>query len=70
MPRIAAHITGTVSKIEKREGDPVAPGDVLVVLESMKMVMPLEADAPGTVREVLCKEGQSVEEGQVLLVVG
>jgi acetyl-CoA carboxylase biotin carboxyl carrier protein len=70
MPRIAAHITGTVSKIEKREGDPVTPGEVLVVLESMKMEMPLEADAPGTVREVLCREGQTVTEGDVLMVVG
>ncbi len=70
MPRIAAHITGTVSKIEKRQGDPVAAGDVLVVLESMKMEMPLEAEVPGTVREVLCKEGEAVEEGQVLMVVG
>ena len=70
MPRIAAHITGTVSKIEKRKGDAVAPGEVLVVLESMKMEMPLEADAPGTVREVLCREGQTVMEGDVLMVVG
>ncbi len=70
MPRIAAHITGTVSKIEKREGDPVQAGDVLVVLESMKMEMPLEAEASGTVREVLCQEGQAVEEGEVLLVIG
>ncbi len=70
MPRIAAHITGTVSKIEKRAGDVVQPGDVLVVLESMKMEMPLEAEIGGTVREVLCREGQPVSEGDVLLVVG
>ncbi len=70
MPKIAAHITGTVSKVEKREGDPVEAGDVLVVLESMKMEMPLEAEAAGTVREVLCREGQSVSEGDVLMVVG
>ncbi len=69
MPRIAAHITGTVSKIEKREGDPVEAGEVLLVLESMKMEMPLEAEAAGTVREVLCKEGQAVEEGDVLMVL-
>ncbi len=70
MPRIAAHITGTVAKIEKRQGDPVQPGEVLVVLESMKMEMPLEAEVGGTVREVLCREGQSVSEGDVLLVLG
>jgi acetyl-CoA carboxylase biotin carboxyl carrier protein len=70
MPRIAAHITGTVARIEKREGDPVEPGDVLVVLESMKMEMPLEAAVTGTVREVLCREGQAVAEGDVLMVIG
>jgi acetyl-CoA carboxylase biotin carboxyl carrier protein len=70
MPRIAAHITGTVAKIEKRQGDPVEPGDVLVVLESMKMEMPLEAETAGTVREVLCREGQAVEEGDPLIEIG
>ncbi len=70
MPRIAAHITGTVSKIEKREGEPVAPGEVLVVLESMKMEMPLEAESAGTVRQVLCSAGQSVTEGEELMEVG
>lgn len=70
MPRIAAHITGTIAKIQKRAGDMVEPGEVLVVLESMKMEMPLEAEAAGTVREVLCREGQAVSEGDVLLVIG
>jgi len=70
MPKVAAHITGTVARIEKREGEIVSPGDVLVILESMKMEMPLEAEAGGTVREVLCREGQSVSEGDVLLVIG
>lgn len=70
MAKVAAHITGTVAKIEKQPGDAVQPGDVLVVLESMKMEMPLEAEAAGTVREVLCQEGQPVSEGDVLLVIG
>jgi acetyl-CoA carboxylase biotin carboxyl carrier protein len=70
MPRISAHITGTVAKIEKRPGDPVSPGDVLVVLESMKMEMPLEAESAGTVRQVLCREGQPVTEGDALMEVG
>ncbi len=70
MRQIAAHITGTVVRIEKQAGDPVAPGDVLVILESMKMEMPLEADAAGTVREIRCREGQAVAEGEVLLVLG
>ena len=70
MPRIAAHITGTVAKIEKRAGDAVQAGETLLVLESMKMEMPLEAETGGTVREVLCREGQSVIEGDVLMVLG
>jgi acetyl-CoA carboxylase biotin carboxyl carrier protein len=70
MANVAAHITGTVARIEKREGDPVRPGDVLVILESMKMEMPIEAAAAGTVKEVRCKEGQAVAEGDILVVVG
>jgi acetyl-CoA carboxylase biotin carboxyl carrier protein len=70
MRQVAAHITGTVVRIEKQVGDAVQPGDVLVILESMKMEMPLEAEAAGTVREVRCREGQAVAEGEVLLVLG
>ncbi|HET6437815.1 MAG TPA: acetyl-CoA carboxylase biotin carboxyl carrier protein subunit [Anaeromyxobacter sp.] len=70
MPKIAAHVTGTVARIEKRAGDRVEPGEVVLVLESMKMEMPLESEASGTVRQVLCQEGQSVAEGDVLLVIG
>ena len=67
---VPAHITGTVWKIEKRVGDQVAAGDVLVILESMKMEMPLESPVAGSVLEVRCTEGQAVAEGDVLLVVG
>jgi acetyl-CoA carboxylase biotin carboxyl carrier protein len=67
---ITAHITGTVWKIEKRAGDRVAEGDAVVILESMKMEMPVESPVTGTVLEVRCGEGDAVEEGAVLLVVG
>lgn len=66
---IPAHITGTVWKIEKRAGDAVSAGDVLVILESMKMEMPVEAPANGVVQEVKCAEGQAVQEGDTLLVI-
>ena len=66
---VAAHITGTVWKIEKKVGEPVQPGDVLVILESMKMEMPVEAPEAGKVAEVRCKEGQPVSEGEVLMVL-
>jgi acetyl-CoA carboxylase biotin carboxyl carrier protein len=69
MPNVAAHITGTVVRVEKQPGDPVAPGETVVVLESMKMEMPLESEVGGTVKEVRCKAGQAVAEGDVLLVL-
>jgi acetyl-CoA carboxylase biotin carboxyl carrier protein len=66
---IEAHITGTVWKVEVEVGDTVAEGDPVVILESMKMEMPVEAEDPGTVREIRCSEGQSVSEGDVLVVL-
>jgi acetyl-CoA carboxylase biotin carboxyl carrier protein len=67
---VPAHITGTVWKIEKKVGDKVATGDVLIILESMKMEMPVEAPTDGTISEVKCKETQAVNEGDVLMVIG
>lgn len=69
MEKLAAHITGTVVRIEKKPGDSVQPGDVVVILESMKMEMPLEAQIGGTVREVKVAEGQAVSEGDLLVVL-
>ncbi len=69
MTQVPAHITGTVWKIEKKVGDTVAAGDVLIILESMKMEMPLEAPVAGTVSEIRCKEAQPVGEGDVLVVL-
>jgi acetyl-CoA carboxylase biotin carboxyl carrier protein len=66
---IEAHITGTVWKIEVEVGDSIEEGDTVVILESMKMEMPVEAEDPGTVREIRCSEGQSVSEGDVLVVL-
>jgi acetyl-CoA carboxylase biotin carboxyl carrier protein len=69
MPDVEAHITGTVWKIECALGDAVAEGDTVVVLESMKMEMPVEAEDPGVVREIRCEEGQAVNEGDTLVVL-
>jgi acetyl-CoA carboxylase biotin carboxyl carrier protein len=66
---IKAHITGTVWKIEKQVGDRVGSGDAVVILESLKMEMPVEKPNAGKVSEVRCAEGQAVEEGAVLAVV-
>ena len=70
MPEVEAHITGTVWKIEVNVGDNVDEGDTVVILESMKMEMPVEAEDAGTVREILCEEGQAVNEGDALVVLG
>jgi acetyl-CoA carboxylase biotin carboxyl carrier protein len=68
LPDVEAHITGTVWKIECEIGQKVDEGDTLVILESMKMEMPVEAEDPGTVKQIVCEEGQSVSEGDTLVV--
>ena len=70
MPTVEAHITGIVWKIEVEVGDSVEEGDTLVILESMKMEMPVEAEDDGVVREIRCEEGQAVSEGDPLVVLG
>jgi acetyl-CoA carboxylase biotin carboxyl carrier protein len=69
LPEVEAHITGTIWKIEVEVGDSVEEGDTVVILESMKMEMPVEAEDPGVVKEILCEEGQSVTEGDTLVVL-
>jgi len=69
MTDIKAHITGTVWKIEKRIGDVVGSGDAVVILESMKMEMPVESPIAGKLKELRVAEGETVEEGAVLAVV-
>jgi acetyl-CoA carboxylase biotin carboxyl carrier protein len=69
MAQIEAHITGTVWKIEVEVGDKIGEGDTVVILESMKMEMPVESEDEGTVREILCEEGQAVNEGDTLVVL-
>ena len=69
MPDVEAHITGTVWKIVVEVGDAVEAGDPIVILESMKMEMPVEAEESGVVREILCTEGQAVSEGDILVVL-
>ena len=68
--KLAAHITGTVVRVEKAKGDAVAPGEVVVILESMKMEMPVEALVGGTVLEIRCVPAQAVNEGDILVILG
>ena len=69
MPDVEAHITGTVWRVEVAVGDNVDEGDTVVILESMKMEMPVEAEDPGVVKEIRCEEGQAVSEGDTLVVL-
>ena len=70
MPRdVLAHITGTVWKIDAPPGTEVLEGDPVVVLESMKMELPVEAPCAGTVTEIRVCEGQPVQEGAVVAVI-
>ena len=69
MADVEAHITGTVWKIECKVGQEVDEGDTLVILESMKMEMPVEAEDPGVVSEITCEEGKPVSEGDTLVVL-
>ena len=68
--RVNAHITGTVWKIEVEVGDTVAEGQTVVILESMKMEMPVESTVAGKVTAILVKEGDAVEEGAGVVDIG
>jgi acetyl-CoA carboxylase biotin carboxyl carrier protein len=67
--QIEAQITGNVWKIEKSVGDAVEEGETLIILESMKMEIPVEAPCGGRISEIRVAEGESVEEGAVLVVL-
>ena len=66
---IKAHITGVVFQVTTKPGDTVAAGDPVIVLESMKMEIPVEAPRAGSVREIKVAEGQSVQEGDTVAIL-
>jgi acetyl-CoA carboxylase biotin carboxyl carrier protein len=66
---VQAHITGTVWKIEVKPGESVDEGQTLVIIESMKMEMPVESPIKGKVEQIAVAEGQAVDEGAVLLTI-
>ncbi len=63
---IKAHITGVVFQVTAKPGDTVAAGDAVIVLESMKMEIPVEAPRAGSVKEITVQEGQTVQEGDTV----
>lgn len=64
MKKVLAEVSGSVWVVPVSAGQSVTEGDVLVVVESMKMEIPVEAPAAGTVREVLVAKGDTVSDGQ------
>jgi acetyl-CoA carboxylase biotin carboxyl carrier protein len=63
---IEAVVTGKVWKIEVQPGARVQADDVVMILESMKMEIPIQAPAAGTISAILVQEGDAVEEGQAI----
>lgn len=66
---VESEVTGNVWKVEVEAGARVEEGDVLLILESMKMEIPLEAPSAGTVAEVLVAVEDAVQEDQVVAVL-
>ena len=66
---IKAHITGVVFQVTAKPGDTVAAGDAVIVLESMKMEIPVEAPRAGSVKEITVREGQTVQEGDTVALL-
>ncbi len=69
MSEIIASMAGSVWKVLVQVGDQVEEGQDVVILESMKMEIPISAEFDGTVREVKVAEGEFVNEGDVIVVV-
>jgi acetyl-CoA carboxylase biotin carboxyl carrier protein len=67
---IEAQIAGNIWKIEKSAGDSVAEDDVILIIESMKMEIPVEAPCGGVIAKIHVAEGDAIEEGAVLAVIG
>ena len=66
---IASEVAGKVWKIEARPGATLAAEDVILILESMKMEIPVVAPAAGTLAELRVKEGDAVAEGEVVAIL-
>jgi biotin carboxyl carrier protein len=70
MTPASSEVTGIVCLVQAHAGQVVAEGDTLVVVESMKMEIPVCAPCAGTVRELLVAVGEAVAEGDTVVVLG
>jgi acetyl-CoA carboxylase biotin carboxyl carrier protein len=69
MTEVRAEMVANVWQVVASEGDQVADGDTLVILESMKMEIPVLADGPGTLTKLAVAEGDVVQEGDLIAVI-
>ena len=69
MAEVRAEMVANVWQVVASEGDQVADGDTLVILESMKMEIPVLAEGPGTVTKMAVSEGDLVQEGDLIAVI-
>jgi acetyl-CoA carboxylase biotin carboxyl carrier protein len=67
--RVQSEITGKVWAIEAKIGDALEEGDTIIVLESMKMEIPVVAPSGGTLKVILVQEGDAVTEGQDVAIM-
>jgi acetyl-CoA carboxylase biotin carboxyl carrier protein len=67
--QLISEVTGKVWKVERAVGDQLAEGDALIIVESMKMEIPIEAPCAGKLVELRCVESEPVQEGQVVAVL-
>ncbi len=66
---VESEVTGNVWKVLKSVGDSVSEGEVIMILESMKMEIPVEAPGAGTLTQVLVEPEEQVEEDQVVAII-
>lgn len=69
LDKITAQMSGRIIDLKVNEGDTVSEGQTVIVLESMKMEMPITASISGTVKEVNCVTGDAVSSGALLMVI-
>ncbi len=67
--QVHAELVGSITRVEVQAGDVVTPGDPLVVMESMKMEIPVHPEKGGTVTRVAVRAGDVVSEGDLLVVL-
>jgi biotin carboxyl carrier protein len=66
---VVAELVANVQKVTAKAGDTVGPEDILVILESMKMEIPVLAEVAGTITEMKVSEGEVVRDGDPIAVI-